>query len=119
MRYPASARARRRVALLVATGAATLLVAACAMSPAPPLPSPPAVSPELVALQDRAAIESLLADYYAGFGADSGHDCTVWFTPEGVLDMNGLVATGADQIRATSNSVFTSAHGLAYDPALG
>lgn len=94
MRYPTSSPFIRWLAMLVASGTVALL-GACSETPAPP-----AVSKELVALQDRAAIENLLAGYYAGFGAGAEHDFSAFFTPDGVLDVNGMVATGADQIRA-------------------
>lgn len=94
MQHLTSIPSMRRLAVLVAAGAAVLL-GACSRESAPP-----AVSAELVALQDRAAIENLLADYYAGFGASGEHDFSSFFTPDGVLDVNGMVATGADQIRA-------------------
>ncbi|MCC6201653.1 MAG: nuclear transport factor 2 family protein, partial [Gammaproteobacteria bacterium] len=48
----------------------------------------------------RAAIGDLLADYYAGFGAGGEHDFSAFFTVDGVLDVNCMVATGAEQIRA-------------------
>jgi hypothetical protein len=48
---------------------------------------------------DRAAIENLLADYYAHIGSAT-FDFSKYFTADGVLDVNGLVAKGADEIRA-------------------
>jgi ketosteroid isomerase-like protein len=58
-------------------------------------PQPP--SPELQALLDRAAIENLYADYYTNFGGDD-HDFAKFYTADGVLDVNGMVAKGADAI---------------------
>lgn len=94
MQNPTSSPFIRCLAASVAVGAIALL-GACTQAPAPP-----AVSKEIVALQDRAAIENLLAGYYAGFGAGGEHDFSAFFTPDGVLDVNGMVAKGADQIRA-------------------
>jgi len=62
------------------------------MTPAP-------VSPDLIILADRASIENLMTDYYANIGKRN-FDFSVYFAPGGVLDVNGLVATGADEIKA-------------------
>lgn len=55
---------------------------------------------DLPTLAERAAIEDLFADYYAQFGPDTDHNFTGFFTEDGVLEVNGLVATGADEIEA-------------------
>jgi len=70
-----------------AAGAATAATAAA------PLPS------EVSALIERAAIENLYAEYYAHFGTGFV-DYAQYFTQDGVLDVNGLVADGADAIKA-------------------
>jgi hypothetical protein len=84
--------------------AALALVASCAKEPtaAPATPAaqtPAPIAPEIAALIDRAAIENLYADYYAHFGTGFV-DYSQFFTQDGVLDVNGLVAKGADQIKA-------------------
>ena len=56
-------------------------------------------SAALTALIDRAAIENLLADYYAHIG-EAAFDFGAYFTADGVLDVNGVVAKGADGIKA-------------------
>jgi SnoaL-like domain len=71
---------------------ATAPTPAAALAPAP-LPA------EVAALVDRAAIENLYAEYYSHFGTDF-LDFSQFFTQDGVLDVNGLVANGADQIKA-------------------
>src|SRR5690348_3056879 len=74
--------------------------AAAAAAPAAPAAQAPAPLPtEVVTLIDRAAIENLYADYYAHFGTGFV-DYSQYFTQDGVLDVNGLVAKGADQIKA-------------------
>jgi hypothetical protein len=82
---------------LAATSLAVMaLVTGCAKesaTAAAPLPA------EVVALMDRAAIENLYAEYYSHFGTDF-LDFSQFFTQDGVLDVNGLVANGADQIKA-------------------
>lgn len=57
------------------------------------------LTPDLAALLDRAAIEDLLVDYYARIGTDN-HDYSRYFTANGTLDVNGLVATGKTEITA-------------------
>jgi hypothetical protein len=57
------------------------------------------VPPGLTALLDRAAIEDLLVDYYAQIGTDN-HDFSNYFTADGRLEVNGLIATGKAEIIA-------------------
>ena len=82
--------------------AAATLVTGCAKelpAAAPAAQAPPPIPAEVLTLIDRAAIENLYADYYAHFG--SGFvDYSQFFTQDGVLDVNGLVANGADAIKA-------------------
>lgn len=53
--------------------------------------------PELTALLDRVAIEDLLVDYYAQIGTDN-HDFSKYFTTDGTLEVNGLIANGKAEI---------------------
>ena len=83
--------------------AVAALVAGCAKEPvAAPTSAaalaPAPLAPEVVALMDRAAIENLYADYYSHLGA--GTDFSQFFAQNGELDVNGLVASGADEIKA-------------------
>ena len=55
--------------------------------------------PELKTLVDRAAIEDLMVDYYSQIGSDN-HDFSRFFTANGVLEVNGLVAKGKAEIVA-------------------
>ena len=58
-----------------------------------------AQSPEVTALIDRAAIENLMADYYSHIG-NSSFNFSQYFVKDGVLDVNGIVAKGAEEIKA-------------------
>lgn len=58
-----------------------------------------AIPPELKMLVDRAAIKDLLLDYYAQIGSDN-HDYSRFFTANGRLEVNGLVANGKAEIIA-------------------
>ncbi len=69
------------------------LMAACSQAPQ-------TTPPELTALMERAAIEDLFIDYYAQFRPDSKHDFASFFTPDGRLEVNGMVASGIDEIKA-------------------
>ena len=69
------------------------LVAGCA-------PAPQATPPELTTLVERAAIEDMFIDYYAQFRPDSKHDFMSFFTADGRLEVNGMVASGIEEIRA-------------------
>ncbi|MBN1903817.1 MAG: nuclear transport factor 2 family protein [Deltaproteobacteria bacterium] len=62
--------------------------------------APSTTSPELTALVERAAIEELFANYYSQFALDDKHDFMSFFTKDGILDVNGLVANGYDEIKA-------------------
>ncbi|MGH8229213.1 MAG: nuclear transport factor 2 family protein, partial [Steroidobacteraceae bacterium] len=53
----------------------------------------------LTRLLDRARIENLLTDYYSGFGPRAV-DMGSFYTPDGVLDVNGIVAKGPKEIGA-------------------
>jgi SnoaL-like domain len=80
--------ALRRLAL-ASTG---LLLGASA---GPALAQYPATT--LATLLDRAQIEDLLVDYYGHLGAGQS-DFGTYYVPDGVLDVNGLVAQGQKPI---------------------
>ena len=61
--------------------------------------APAAQSPELTALIDRAIIENLMVDYYSHIG-NSSFNFGQYFVKDGVLDVNGIVAKGAEEIKA-------------------
>jgi hypothetical protein len=79
----------RSLVILAALG----LMTACSVAP-------PTPSPELTALVERAAIENLIGDYYSQFDRNSRHDFVSFFTADGRLEVNGLVAKNPDEIRA-------------------
>ena len=62
--------------------------------------APQTTPPELTVLMERVAIENLFIDYYAQFRPDSKHDFMSFFTADGRLDVNGMVANGIDEIKA-------------------
>lgn len=61
--------------------------------------APAEQAPEVIALVDRAVIENLMVDYYSHIG-DSSFNFSRYFAPDGVLDVNGIIATGAADIKA-------------------
>jgi hypothetical protein len=61
--------------------------------------APAAQSPEVTALIDRAVIENLMVDYYSHIGSSS-FNFGQYFVKDGVLDVNGIVAKGAEEIKA-------------------
>lgn len=61
--------------------------------------APAAQSPEVTALIDRAIIENLMVDYYSHIG-NSSFNFGQYFVKDGVLDVNGIVAEGAEEIKA-------------------
>ncbi len=83
------------------TGRSALLLAAAAIGLAtlaePALAAHP--SRTVTELIDRARIENLLTDYYGNLGA-KGRDMGSFYTPDGVLDVNGTVAKGPKAIGA-------------------
>jgi len=60
--------------------------------------APAAQSPEVAALIDRAIIENLMVDYYSHIG-NSSFNFGQYFVKDGVLDVNGIVAKGAEEIK--------------------
>ena len=70
-------------------------VVLAAASGAPVIAEQP--SSALTALLDRAQIEDLLVEYYAGLGT-AKHDFGAYYVADGVLDVNGLVAQGQKPI---------------------
>jgi hypothetical protein len=60
--------------------------------------APAAQSPEVTALIDRASIENLMVDYYSHIGNGS-FNFGQYFIQDGVLDVNGIVAKGAEAIK--------------------
>ncbi|HVN45994.1 MAG TPA: nuclear transport factor 2 family protein [Steroidobacteraceae bacterium] len=53
----------------------------------------------VAALIDRAQIEDLLIDYYSHLGTGGG-DFADFYVPDGILDVNGLIAKGQPAIEA-------------------
>lgn len=76
------------LAVLTAVACAT----ACSKAPATP--------PELTELTERAAIEDLFSNYYSQFGPTGRHNFVSYFTADGKLEVNGLVANGLNEIKA-------------------
>ncbi len=72
---------------------ALVFAAACSKTPA-------TTPPELKELVERAAIEDLFSDYYSQFGPNGQHDFMSYFAADGKLEVNGLVASGYDEIKA-------------------
>ena len=63
----------------------------------------------LTALQDRAAIEDLIADYYTHLGTsefgNNEKNFTEFFTPDAQLDINGIILNGYEEINGIYNRV--------------
>lgn len=76
---------------------ASFALAACSRAPA--TVQPQALPAELVAAADQMAIQNMLARYYSELGTE-GHDFGDYFLDDGVIDVNGQVATGRDEIEA-------------------
>ena len=66
--------------------------------------NPAALPSELKTLLDRAAIEDMMVDYYAQIGTDK-HDFSRFFTADGRLEVNGLIAAGRAEIKALYDRV--------------
>ena len=71
----------------------------CIVTSAKAQAGPAAQSPEVTALIDRAVIENLMVDYYSHIGNGS-FNFGQYFVKDGVLDVNGIVAKGAEEIKA-------------------
>jgi hypothetical protein len=61
--------------------------------------APAAQSTEVTALIDRAVIENLMVDYHSHIG-NSSFNFGQYCVKDGVLDVNGIVAKGAEEIKA-------------------
>jgi hypothetical protein len=85
----------RLLGFLVLPFLALVCIATCAKTQA----APAAQSPEVTALIDRAAIENLMVDYYSHIG-NSLFNFGQYFVNNGILDVNGIVAKGAQEIKA-------------------
>ncbi len=77
----------------------SFLALVCITTSAKAQTAPAAQSPEVAALIDRAAIENLMADYYSHIG-NSSFNFGQYFAKDGVLDVNGIVAKGSEEIKA-------------------
>jgi hypothetical protein len=60
--------------------------------------APAAQSPEVTALIDRAIIENLMVDYYSHIG-NGPFNFGQYFVKDGILDVNGIVAKGSEEIK--------------------
>jgi hypothetical protein len=85
---------------------ALVFMAACSKAPTTP-------PPELTELVERAAIENLFNDYYSQFGPNGQHNFMSYFTANGRLEVNGLVANGLDEIKAMYAQAGASGEGKA------
>lgn len=82
--------------------AATFLgVAACSQ----PAANSAALDAETQAVLDRVAIEDLVVDYYAHLGGGDAGAFDEYFTEDAILDVNGTIATGRDEIEALYGSI--------------
>ena len=61
--------------------------------------APAEQAPEVTSLINRAMIENFMVDYYSHIG-DSMFDFSQYFVADGVLDVNGIIAKGAEEIKA-------------------
>ena len=79
--------------------ALSFLTLVCVASSVKAQVAPAAQSAEVTALIDRAIIENLMVDYYSHIG-NSSFNFGQYFVKDGVLDVNGIVAKGAEEIKA-------------------
>ncbi len=77
----------------------SFLALVCIATGAKTQAAPAAQSPEVTALIDRAAVENLMVGYYSHIG-NSSFNFGQYFVKDGVLDVNGIVAKGAEEIKA-------------------
>jgi hypothetical protein len=85
----------RLLGFLVLSSLASVCIAAGMKAQA----APAAQTPEVTALLDRGIIENLMVDYYSHIG-NSSFNFGQYFVKDGVLDVNGIVAKGAEEIKA-------------------
>ena len=90
MAFSRLTRISTKIFLLLAPAAFVLAVSAT-----PAVAEHPVTT--LNTLLDRAQIEDLLVDYYAQLGT-SGSNFATYYVPDGILDVNGIVAQGKKAI---------------------
>lgn len=71
------------------------------------------VSAETQAVLDRIAIEDMVVGYYAHLGSDEAGAFGDYFAPDAVFDVNGIVATGPEEINALYASMSDGDNNLA------
>ncbi|MCK5749122.1 MAG: nuclear transport factor 2 family protein, partial [Oricola sp.] len=64
-------------------------------------------------LLDRIQIEDIMLGYYAGLDSGGEHGFADYFTRDGVMEVNGKVATGRDAIKAFYDNYSTMSPGEA------
>lgn len=91
MNLPNNHPALRRFTLSLGTAVMMLFAVSAKSQDTNPLPQ------ELKVLLDRTAIEDMMVDYYAQIGSDN-HDYSKYYTADGRLEVNGLIAKGKTEM---------------------
>lgn len=81
----------RHAITAAAAATAALALSACQQQAAAP-------DAAMQQVADRVAIEDLVVEYYANLGGGDAHAYDTYFTDDAVLDVNGVVANGRDEI---------------------
>ncbi|HTV50145.1 MAG TPA: nuclear transport factor 2 family protein [Steroidobacteraceae bacterium] len=103
---------RSKLALYALSGAALALVASLSLlSRVAAQSGPAAAGMTLTTLIDRAQIEDLLVEYYSHLGPGSS-SFGAYYLADGVLDVNGVVAQGQQQIEALYRRIAQGSPGL-------
>lgn len=88
---------------ILAGAAATLMLAGCNQGAGDAAASGPDAATQ--AMLDRIAIEDMVVDYYAHLGAGDPAAFDAYFTEGAILDVNGNIATGREEIMALYEAV--------------
>lgn len=86
-----------RIKCLIGLSTLSFALSACGQS------NDLAQNSEFIALQDRIAIEDLLTEYYSHLGSGTKDDFGKFFTDDAVMDINGIVLTGKQEIHDIYN----------------